>query len=126
MIGKFAVRTNLSLGINICMSLGMCMGPRMKKNTIQCQGRSFITALSLADLSLAVLRLTALSLAPINRHIHTRTPTPRRAESYIERSVQARKTTDREANGCGIEYKNDYTILGSGISICMHVGMCGS
>ena len=63
MIVNFVVRTNLGLGINICMSLAMCMGPRMKKNMIQRKGRSFITDLSLADLSLAALRLTALSLA---------------------------------------------------------------
>ena len=71
-IVNFAVRTNLGLGINICMSLGMCMGPRMKKKIIQRKGRSSITALSLADLSLAALRLTALSLAPISLEISIR------------------------------------------------------
>ena len=55
MIVNFVVRTNSGLGINICMSLGMCMGPRMKMNMIQRKGRSFITALSLADLSLDLL-----------------------------------------------------------------------
>ena len=72
MIVNFAVRTNLGLGINICMCLGLRMGPRMKKNVIQRQGRSFITALSLADLSLAALRLTDLSLAPISLEISIR------------------------------------------------------
>ena len=72
MIVNFVVRTNLGLGINICMSLGMCMGPRMENNMIQRKGRSFITALSLADLSLAALRLTALSLAPISLEISIR------------------------------------------------------
>ena len=72
MIVNFVVRTNLGLGINICMSLGMCMGPRMGNKMIQRKGRSFITALSLADLSLAALRLTALSLAPISLEISIR------------------------------------------------------
>ena len=31
MIVNFVVRTNLGLGFNICVSLGMCMGPRMKE-----------------------------------------------------------------------------------------------
>ena len=69
---QFVVRTNLGLGFNICVSLGMCMGPRMKKNMILRTGRSSITALSLADLSLAALRLTALSLAPISLEISIR------------------------------------------------------
>ena len=72
MFVNMIVRTNLGLGISICMSLGMCMGPRMKMNMIQRKGRSFITALSLADLSLAALRLTALSLAPISLEISIR------------------------------------------------------
>ena len=55
MIASMSVRTNLGLGIRICMSLGMCMGPRMKMNMIQRKGWSFITALSLADLSLNLL-----------------------------------------------------------------------
>ena len=55
MFVNMIVRTNLGLGISICMSLGMCMGPRMKMNMIQRKGRSFITALSLADLSLDLL-----------------------------------------------------------------------
>ena len=55
MIVNSVVRTNLGLGINRCMSLGMCMGPRMKRKMIQRKGRSFITALSLADLSLDLL-----------------------------------------------------------------------
>ena len=55
MIVNFVVQTHLGLGSNICMSLGMCMGPRMKMNMIQRKGRSFITALSLADLSLDLL-----------------------------------------------------------------------
>ena len=55
MFVNMIVRTNLGLGISICMSLGMCMGPRMKMNMIQRKGWSFITALSLADLSLDLL-----------------------------------------------------------------------
>ena len=55
MIVNFVVRTNLGLGINICMSLGMCVGPRMKKQRNQRKGWSSITALSLADLSLDLL-----------------------------------------------------------------------
>ena len=55
MIVNFVVRTNLGLGFNICMSLGMCMGPRMKQNMILRKGGSSITALSLADLSLDLL-----------------------------------------------------------------------
>ena len=69
---NFVVQTNLGLGSNICMSLGMRMGPRMKNNMAQRRGRSFITASSLADLSLAALRLTALSLTPIDLEISTR------------------------------------------------------
>ena len=69
---NFVVQTNLGLGSNICMSLGMRMGPRMKYNMAQRRGRSFITASSLADLSLAALRITALSLAPIDLEISTR------------------------------------------------------
>ena len=61
MIVNFVVRANLGLGINICMSLGMSMGPRMKKNMIQRKGRSFITALSLADLSLDLLYVAWMS-----------------------------------------------------------------
>ena len=72
MIVNFAVRTNLGLGINICMSLAMCMGHLTKKNMIQRKGWSFKTALSLADLSIADLRLTALSLAPISLEISIR------------------------------------------------------
>ena len=63
MIVNSLVRTNWGLGINICMSLAMCMGHLTKKNMIQRKGWSFKTALSLADLSIADLRLTALSLA---------------------------------------------------------------
>ena len=55
MFVNMIVRTNWGLGISICMSLGMCMGPRMKMNMIQRKGWSFITALSLADLSLDLL-----------------------------------------------------------------------
>ena len=55
MFVNMIVRTNLGLGISICMSLGMCMGPRMKMNMIQRKGRSFTTALNLADLSLDLL-----------------------------------------------------------------------
>ena len=55
MFVNMIVRTNLGLCISICMSLGMCMGPRMKMKMIQRKGRSFITALSLADLSLDLL-----------------------------------------------------------------------
>ena len=61
MIVNFVVRTNLGLGFNICMSLGMCMGPRMKMNMIQRKGRSFITALSLADLSLDLLYVALMN-----------------------------------------------------------------
>ena len=35
LIVNFVVRTNLGLGFNICMSLGMCMGPGMNMNMIQ-------------------------------------------------------------------------------------------
>ena len=72
MIVIFVARTNLGLDFNICMSLGVCMGPHMKQNLVQRKGRSFITALSLAGLSLAALRLTALSLAPISLEISIR------------------------------------------------------
>jgi len=61
MFVNMIVRTNLGLGISICMSLGMCMGPRMKMNMIQRKGRSFITALSLADLSLDLLYVAWMS-----------------------------------------------------------------
>ena len=47
-------------------------GSSYENNMIQRKGRSFITALSLADLSLAALRLAALSLAPISLEISIR------------------------------------------------------
>ena len=40
MIVSMSARTNLGLGVRICMSLGMCMGPGMDMNMIQRRGRS--------------------------------------------------------------------------------------
>ena len=50
-----SVRPQMAALQSFDRSLGMCMGPRMKMNMIQRKGRSFITALSLADLSLDLL-----------------------------------------------------------------------
>ena len=116
MIVNFVVRTNLGLDINICMSLAMCMGPLMKKNMIQRKGRSFITALSLADLSLAALRLTALSLAPISLGISIRILLRRQAKSCIEGSAQARKQL--------LIAKQMAAALIIRMVICMSLGMC--
>ena len=88
---NFVVQTNLGLGSNICMSLGMRMGPRMKNNMAQRRGRSFITASSLADLSLAALRLTALSLAPIDLEISTRILLLPDKLKYVSRGVRTRE-----------------------------------
>ena len=116
MFVNMIVRTNLGLGISICMSLGMCMGPRMKMNMIQRKGRSFITALSLADLSLAALRLTALSLAPIS----------------LETSIHILLLPDKlKAVSRGVRKHEKLLIakhmaaaLNIGMSICMSSGMC--
>ena len=40
MIVNVSVRTNLDSGINICMNLGMCLGPEVNINMIQRRGRS--------------------------------------------------------------------------------------
>ena len=50
-----SVRPQMAALQSFDRSLGMCMGPRMKMNTIQRKGRSFITAFSLADLGLDLL-----------------------------------------------------------------------
>ena len=50
-----SVRPQMAALQSFDRSLGMFMGPRMKMNMIQRKGRSFITALSLADLSLDLL-----------------------------------------------------------------------
>ena len=43
-----------------------------------------------------------------SRDIHTHTPTSRQAKSCIEECASTKQTTDREANGCCIEYKNGF------------------
>ena len=90
MTANFVVRTKSGLGFNICTSLGMCMGPRMKNNTILRKGRSSITALSLAVLSLAVLRITVLSIAPFNLDILIRILLFPDKQTAVSRSAQAR------------------------------------
>ena len=70
----------------------MRMGPRMKNNMAQRRGRSFITASSLADLSLAALRVTALSLAPINLEISTRILLLPDKLKSVSRGVRKRET----------------------------------
>ena len=115
MIVNFVVRTNLGLGFNICMSLGMCMGPRMKKNMILRKGRSSITALSLADLSLAVLRLTALSLAPISLEISIRILLLPDKQKAVSRSAQARNKL--------LIAKQMAAALNIRMIICMNLGM---
>ena len=116
MIVNFVVRTNLGLGFTICMSLGMCMGPRMKKNLILRQGRSSITALSLADLSLAVLRLTALSLAPISLEISIRILLLPDTQQAVSRSAQARNKL--------LIAKQMAAALNIRMVLCMSLGMC--
>ena len=116
MIVNFVARTNLGLGINICMSLGMCMGPRMKKNMIQRKGKSFSTALSLAGLSLAALRLTALSLAPISLEISIRILLLPDKQKAVSRSAQARNKR--------LIAKHMAAPLNIGTIICMSLGMC--
>ena len=116
MIVNFVVRTNLGLGFNICMSLGMCMGPRMKKNMILRKGRSSITALSLADLSLAVLRLTALSLAPTNLEISKRILLLPDKQKAVSRSAQARNKL--------LIAKQMAAALDIRMVFCMSLGMC--
>ena len=116
MIGNFFVRTNLGLCFNICMSLGMCMGPRMKKNMILRKGRSSITALSLADLSLAVLRLTALSLAPISLEISIRILLLPDKQKAVSRSAQARNKL--------LIAKQMAAALNIRMILCMSLGMC--
>ena len=116
MVVNFVVRTNLGLGINICMSLGMCMGPRMKKNMIQRKGRSFITALSLADLSLAALRLTALSLAPISLEISIRILLLTDKLKAVSRGVRKHEKL--------LIAKQMAAALNIRIIICMSLGMC--
>ena len=113
---QFVVRTNLGLGFNICVSLGMCMGPRMKKNMILRTGRSSITALSLADLSLAVLRLTALSLAPISLEISIRILLLPDKQKAVSRSAQARNKL--------LVAKHMAAALNIRMSLCMSLGMC--
>ena len=116
MFVNMIVRTNLGLGISICMSLGMCMGPRMKKNVVQRQGRSFITALSLADLSLALLRLTALSLAPISLEISIRILLLPDKQKAVSRSAQARNKP--------LTAKHMAAALNIRMILCMSLGMC--
>ena len=116
MIVNFVVRTNLGLGFNICVSLGMCMGPRMKKNMILRKGRSSITALSLADLSLAALRLTALSLAPISLEISIRILLLPDKQKAVSRSAQARNKL--------LVAKHMAAALNIRMSLCMSLGMC--
>ena len=83
----------------------MGMGPRMKKKVIQRKGRSFITALSLADLSLAALRPTALSLAPISLEISIRILLLTDKLKAVSRGVRKHEhPTDRgvREDGCGV------------------------
>ena len=116
MIVNFVVRTNLGLGSNICVNLGMCMGPRMKKNMILRTGRSSITALSLADLSLAALRLTALSLAPISLEISIRILLLLDKQKAVSRNAQARNKL--------LVAKHMAAALNIRMSLCMSLGMC--
>ena len=116
MVVNFVVRTHLGLSINRCMSLGMCMGPRMKQNLSQRRGRSFITALSLADLSLAALRLTALSLAPISLEISIRILLLLDKQKAVSRSAQARNKL--------LVAKHMAAALNIRMSLCMSLGMC--
>ena len=116
MIVNFVVRTNLGLGFNICMSLGMCMGHLMKRNMILRKGMSSITALSLADLSLAVLRLTALSLAPVNLEISIRILLLPDKQKVVSRSAQARNKR--------LIAKQLAAALDIRMVFCMSLGMC--
>ena len=116
MIVDFVVQTNLGLGSNICMSLGMRMGPRMKNNMAQRRGRSFITASSLADLSLAALRLTALSLAPISLEISIRILLLLDKQKAVSRNAQARNKL--------LVAKHMAAALNIRMSLCMSLGMC--
>ena len=116
MIVNFVVRTNWGLGFSRCMSLGMCMGPRMKKNMILRKGRSSITSLSLAELSLAALRLTALSIAPISLEISIRILLLPDKQKAVSRSAQARNKL--------LIAKQMAAALNIRMVLCMSLGMC--
>ena len=64
---NFVVQTNLGLGSNICMSLGMRMGPRMKNSMAQRMGYEFHHGFKPCGFEpCGFAPYTALSLAPIS------------------------------------------------------------
>ena len=95
---------------------GYAYGSAYEKNMILCKGRSSITALSLADLSLAVLRLTALSLAPVNLEIPIRILLLPDKQKVVSRSAQARNKR--------LIAKQLAAALDIRMGFCMSLGMC--
>ena len=94
----------------------MCLGHRMKRNTLLRKGRSSITALSLADLSCAGLRLTDLSIAPLDLEISIRILLLPDKQKAVPRSAQAR-------NKLPIA-KQTAAALDIRMIFCMSLGMC--